>query len=175
MMYMWILLITFAGGLVQAVTGFGGGIVIMTVLPNLVSMNLAPAISNTICTPLACAIAWKYRKHASVKTNIILCLAFMAASTVAIEITARVEMNHLKPVFVGFLVLMGLYSLFFSDKVTVRGNLATALFCSCASGLLAGLFGIGGPFMVLYYLAVTRTKEEYLENINFLFGITAVQ
>lgn len=173
-MYPGTILVAFAAGLLQAVTGFGGGIMIMTVLPSLISMNLAPAISGAICTPLSWSIAWKYRKFASLKTSCFPCIVYMIASSIAIRVSARVDMNYLKPVFGLLLVLMGLYFIFFSEKAKVNGNYLTAFVCSAASGLLGGFFGIGGPFLVLYFLAVTHSKEEYLGNINLLFAVTTL-
>lgn len=41
--------------------------------------------------------------------------------------------------------------------------------------LFGGLFGIGRPLLVLYFLAVSKSKEEYLGNINGVFAITTLQ
>ena len=38
--------------------------------------------------------------------------------------------------------------------------------------MTGGLFGIGGPLMVLYYLSTTDDKETYLGTINLVFTIT---
>lgn len=169
-----IALIAMLGGLLQAITGFGGGIIIMMVLPNLVSMQVAPAISGTICTPLAGSIAWRYRKYLNIKKVFFPALVYMAASTVAIRLTTVINMNSMKPVFGGFLVLLSLYFMFFSQKLKVKGTMLTAFVCSAVSGALGGMFGIGGPLMTLYFLAVTETKEEYLGTLNGLFTITSV-
>ena len=173
-MYPGTILIAFAAGLLQAITGFGGGIMIMTVLPSLVSMNLAPAISGAICAPLSWSIAWKYRKFASLKTSCFPCVVYMIASSIAIGISTRVDMNCLKSVFGLSLALMGVYFMFFSEKAKVSRNYLTAFVCSAASGILGGFFGIGGPFLVLYFLAVTHNKEEYLGSINLLFAIATL-
>ncbi len=167
-------MIAMLGGFLQAITGFGGGIIIMMVLPNLVSMQVAPAISGTICTPLAASIAWRYRRHLNVKKVIFPAVVYMAASTVAIRLTTILNMNAMKPVFGGFLVVLALYFMFFSQKVKVKGTMTSALVCSAVSGALGGMFGIGGPLVTLYFLAVTETKEEYLGTINGLFAVTCV-
>lgn len=172
--YVGTMLISFIAGLMQAITGFGGGIVIMTVLPNLVSMNAAPAISGAVCTPLSWSISWKYHKYMSLRLTIFPCIVYIAACTIAIQISSCIDMNYLKPVFGAFLIFMGLYFMFFSGKIKVTGNYLTAFVCSAASGALGGFFGIGGPFLVLYFLSETKSKEEYLGSINFLFAITTL-
>ena len=41
-------------------------------------------------------------------------------------------------------------------------------------GLLGGLFGTGGPPMVVYLLASSESKEEYLGTIQAYFALTNV-
>lgn len=65
--FVFVPLISLMGGMVQTVTGFGAGIIIMLFLHNVLPMNIAPAVSNTTCAPLAWSIAWKYHKAVSVK------------------------------------------------------------------------------------------------------------
>lgn len=172
--YLIIALISLAGGAGQSITGFGAGIIIMTVLPSVISMGLAPAVSGTICTPLSISIAWRYRKYAKWKMVLFPCAVYMAASGIAIYLSSVINMDKMKPLLGVFLILMALYFIFLDKKVSVKGTLFTAFLCSAVSGVLGGFFGIGGPFLVLYYLAVTATKEEYLGSINLLFAITTV-
>lgn len=53
------------GGLVQAVTGFGGAIIIMIFLPLILSMNAAPALSDVITMILSFSMFWRYRESVS--------------------------------------------------------------------------------------------------------------
>lgn len=46
--------------------------------------------------------------------------------------------------------------------------------CGLAAGICGGFFGISGPPMSLYYLAVLDSKEEYLGTLNAFFSITVV-
>ena len=173
--YVGIALITMAGGWDQAVTGFGGGIVIMVVLPSLLTVGLAPAVSGTICSPLTWMIAWRYHRFIKPKQIIFPVICYIAASCTAIELSTRIDMERLKPVFGLFLVVLAIYFMVFSDRMKVKGTWLSALVCSAISGFLGGLFGIGGPMLVLYFLAVSKTKEEYLGNINGVFAITTLQ
>lgn len=43
--------------------------------------------------------------------------------------------------------------------------------CGFVSGVCDGLFGIGGPLMVLFFLALTNSKDEYLGTISLFFLI----
>lgn len=52
----------FMAGLIQTVTGFGSGVVIMLVLPLLMPLIEASTISNSITLFLCTSLAWQYRK-----------------------------------------------------------------------------------------------------------------
>lgn len=168
------LLISFSGGLLQSITGFGAGIIIMLALPNIFPMSVAPAVSNTICAPLSWSLTFKYRKHTRRKLIFLPAVFYILGSTTAIKLSATVNLDGLKIAFGIILVFLGLYFMFFQDKLKVTGNLLSAFICCTMSGVLSGFFGIGGPPLALYYLAVTEGKEEYLGTINGLLALTTV-
>ena len=171
------LVITFSSilaGCVQAVTGFGGGIMQMQFLPYFFPMNVAPAIGECTCTPLNWAIAWNYRKQINWRLVWIPTICYMAFSTLSIWLSTKVDLGGLKLVFGIFLIVLSIYFIFFSGKLKVSGSLFTAFLCSSVSGLLSGLFGIGGPTMAMYYLAVTNGKEEYLGTMNMVFAFCMI-
>ncbi len=58
----------FMAGLIQTVTGFGSGVVIMLVLPLLMPLIEASTISNSITLFLCTSLAWQYRKTINFKT-----------------------------------------------------------------------------------------------------------
>ena len=82
--------------------------------------------------------------------------------------------RHLKFVFGIFLIIVGIYFLRFSERVKVKDTILVMVVCSFVSGLCNGLFGIGGPLMVLYYLAACDSMDEYIGNIQCLFLITDI-
>lgn len=161
-------------GLVQSVTRSGGGIMAMLFLPNFMPMKVAPALSDTICTPLSGSISWKYRKFISRGKILVPAIFYLISSGICIKLSTVVNLDSLKAVFGGLLVVLAFYFIFFSGKIHLKGNFLTAFLCSLFSGVMAGFFGIGGPLMVLYYLAVTDEKEDYLGTINLFFTITAI-
>jgi hypothetical protein len=79
----------------------------------------------------------------------------------------------LKKIFGIFLIVLSLYYLFYNPK---KKNLS--LFSSVCyiviSGICNGLFGIGGPLMVLFYLSQTDSKEEYFGTLQMVFFINLV-
>ena len=63
MMWIAVFLIAAMGGVVQAVTGFGAGVVMMLVLPNFFDLLTAPALSSAIALALNTSLAFRFRKY----------------------------------------------------------------------------------------------------------------
>lgn len=169
-----VILAAFAGGFVQAVTGFGGAIIIMIFLPFLFTMTEAPAVSDMITMMLSFSMFFQYRKSVNRRNLLVPAAIYLAASTAAIHLSARLDTGKLKLIFGVFLVVLSCYFFFFSEKVRLRPGICTGLCCGGAAGICGGLFGISGPPISLYYLAVSREKEEYLGTLNAFFSITVI-
>jgi len=167
-----IMLGAFLAGLVQAITGFGGAIVMMMFLPMFLSMNVAPALAGMIVIPMCITMAFKYRKKIMKKHLAVPILIYLVSSGICIKIASMVDLDGMKVVFGLLLVALAVYFSIFSSKLKLEPNLPTAIVCAGISGITGGLFGIGGPLMVLYFLAISDDKEEYLGTINLVFTIT---
>ena len=50
-------------GVVNALTGFGSSIMMMTVLPSFFDMLTAPALSTASTTPVNTLQAWRFHRH----------------------------------------------------------------------------------------------------------------
>ena len=60
------------------------------------------------------------------------------------------------------LLVLAVYFIFFSSKVHLKGRFGLPDWAAGAvSGFCGGLFNIGGPPMVAYFLSVTDDKEKY--------------
>lgn len=170
---LYLLLPAILGGFIQGVTGFGSGIVIMMVLPYLFEhIYEASATSATICMFLNMAMCYTYRKHVNFKKIILPVIIFVMASTLSISYASMINTRLLKGIFGAFMVILSIYYIFIAKNAKVEANYKTMIVCCVLSGLCDGLFGIGGPLMVLYYLASTNTKEEYLGTLQALFVCT---
>lgn len=167
-----VVLASCVGGIVQAVTGFGGGIVIMIFLPFLFSINAAPAISDIITMLLALFICVEYRKYINVKKMILPISCYAAVSGFAIYQSAHLDVAKLKMGFGIFMIALACYFLFFSAKVKLKSSIGMNVVCAVLAGLGGGLFSISGPPAGLYFLAATDSKEEYLGTLNTFFALT---
>lgn len=162
------------GGLAQAVTGFGGAIIIMIFLPLILSMNAAPALSDVITMMLSFSMFWRYRRSVKLKPILLPAGVYLAASTAAIHWSAYFDGGKRKGIFGLFLIGLSIYFFFFSGKARVKQSPQMGVICGLAAGICGGFFGISGPPMSLYYLGAMETKEEYLGTLNGFFSITVV-
>ena len=161
-----------AAGAIQAVTGFGAGIIMMLFFPSFFPVLEAGALSAAINLTATGATSWKYRKKIEFRLTVVPSVFFIFAATAALSLVSYVSTDILLKLFGAFLVMLSIYFLTTSGNLNVRGILLTAGICSLISGVASGLFGIGGPPMVVYFLAVLQDKKRYLGTIQFFFFIT---
>ncbi len=175
MQMLYVFIPSIGGGLVQGTTGFGSGIFVMLFFPMFLPILKSSALSS-LCSLCPCLLmAWRYRKHIQPKVVIMPAIFYFTFSALAIRFAANTDMSQLKAVFGLFLIVISLYFIFFADKLRIKPNLLTAFICGGLSGVASGLFGIGGPPMVIYILAVTQDdKEAYLANTQFFFSMTGI-
>lgn len=159
-------------GFIQAVTGFGSGIFMMVFFPTLFPILGASALSSSISMVATCSQAWRYRKLSDWKLILIPSAIYILVSSVSILLAPYLPTIVLKRIFGAVMVLLSIYFLTISGKLKIKANLTSVTVCAIISGIMGGLFGIGGPPMVIYFLAAIDNKERYLGTIQTFFFIT---
>lgn len=159
-------------GLIQSVTGFGSGIMMMLFFPLLFPIIKASALSASIALVLAATLTWRYRRQCQWKLALIPACFFLITSSIAIYLVPYLPTELLKKVFGVFLIGLSVYFLTVSGKLKAKANLPTAMVCAGLSGVTESLLGIGGPPMVVYFLAAMDDKEQYLATIQFFFFVS---
>ena len=162
-------------GLVQGVTGFGAGIVLMMALPYFLPVPQSAGVSTGICIVLFVSMIIRYRRAINLKKALLPSVLNIAICTVTISFATGVDQHLAKKILGGFLLLLAVYYLFLSPSGGAKPiPLPARLACIIISAVCDGLFGIGGPLMVVYFLSRTDSKEEYLGTIQAFFLINAV-
>ncbi|MEY8256561.1 sulfite exporter TauE/SafE family protein [Erysipelotrichaceae bacterium 66-17] len=164
-----ILFIALLAGIVQGITGFGAGIVMM-MLPLQFAVAQSAGISSSICLVLSGVMAYQYRKHINLKKIVAPAVLYIACSSASIMFAARVDQDVMRMILGAFLTILAIYFLFFSKNNFAPTGIVSVL-CIVISGICDGMFGVGGPLMVLYYMAKTKDKDEYLGTIQAFFVI----
>ena len=165
-----VLMITaLAAGIVQSMTGFGAAIVLMLVLPLYFSMPVAAGVSCSVCLGLTLILAWRYRKYVQWRLILLPVACYLVTSTIAIQYAQNISTDLLTGLFGAFLFLIAVYFFFVSNRFTIRPTPVSAMVCGALGGLCSGLFGTGGPPVVLYFIPAFDRKEDYLANTQFFF------
>ena len=157
-------------GLVQGVTGFGGGIITMLIFPLFVSIPVGAGITSALGIPLCLSMVIRYRDEVNVKMALLPALLYNVISSLVISYSVYVDQVTIKKIFGVFLILLCLYYLFVSKNVQNRKlSLPLSIVCIAISATCDGLFGIGGPLMVLYFMSMTSSTHAYLGTMQLFF------
>lgn len=168
-------LVSVLAGLVQGVTGFGSGIVLMMLLPVIYALPQAAGISIAICVFLNLMMSYSYRKYINFSKIVPPAILYLIVCFFAMKFSMTVDQQLMKKIFGGFLILLSVYYLFIAKNTkTEKYSIFVSIIFIIISALCDVFFGIGGPLMVLYFMSQTKEKQEYLGTITSFFLINGV-
>lgn len=172
-----IILFCFAIGasFIQRTTGFGFGIFIMTILPYIMpSYGEATTLSGSLALLTSLVLTIKYHKLIDWKKLLPILITFIVVSCMVVRLLGILSTATLHMILGVTLILASIYFWFFSNRIKIKPNLPTQTSLGTLSGFMGGLFGMQGPPAVLYFLSVSKSKEEYtgIAQAYFLFGNT---
>ncbi len=174
MKYVFICVMAVLSGLSQGVCGFGLGILLMLALPMYFPMSRAAGIAGCVSLMLTLMMVLRYRKHLNVKKMIVPLIVYAACSALAISLAPSVDQELLKRIFGVFLILLTLYHFLLSKREAKKWSLPLCVAAWAFSGACSGLFSVGGPLMVIYFISNTDSKEEFLGTAELLFFINLI-
>ena len=172
--FLTLLLASVCGGLIQGTCGFGCGILAMLGLSAFLPVNQSAAVTSIINFGITVPMVLRYRRHLTFRKIIIPFLIYTLCSILIIRISADLEARMLKRVFGGFLVMLSIYHFTLAGKQPGKWTPILALLAFIISGVGSGLFAVGGPMMVLYFLGNTDSKEEFLADTQMIFVLNAM-
>ncbi len=169
-----IIITAFFAGLIQGVAGFGSGPVQMMTYPVFWPLSAAAAISVCVSVPLNLNMLVTYFRKIEWKKVLLPAVPYIAICSAVIRISKSFDQAVMKKVFGGFLILLAAYYLFFDRKKKTGFSIVRTIVYITVSAVCDALFGIGGPLMVLYFLNVTESKEEYLGTTAAFFFLNGI-
>lgn len=168
-----LLLVTFLAGIIQGISGFAYGIVLLAVMQCFMPYTQLLGMVSLLGFIVLGTNAIVYRKYIvwkQIVIPIIVNFAFTMASIRFLNLTANFPYwNKLLGIF---FIGLSLYMSLWQKRISIRPTFRNAFLFSALSGILGGLFGVNGPPMVLYYLSVCPKKSEYLGTIHMFFTIS---
>ncbi len=170
-----VVLVGAGGGFVQRVSGFGLGIFVMIFLPHFMPSHIAAAtISSFFSCGTSTYNAILYRKNASYKTVLPMICAALISIPVAVYFSARVSSEIFEILLGAVLIIISLYFLFFSRRISIKPTIVNGVLSGALGGTLGGLFSTGGPPAVLYLTNASKDNITYFATIQFYFCFTNI-
>ncbi len=111
-------------GLVQGVTGFGAGVLLMLFYPLLFSVAQSSAMSQCLCTVLCLSVLLRYRRSIRFCHCILPLVFYFPFYFLALQQAASMDTDALKPVLGLFLVILSVFLLYGSDRIHIRAGVA---------------------------------------------------
>ncbi|MBP5365446.1 MAG: sulfite exporter TauE/SafE family protein [Bacteroidales bacterium] len=169
-----ILLILLCAGasFVQRVSGFGFGIFIMTALPYIMpSYGEATTLSGLLSAAQSFFVVIHIWRVIDWRRLLPILAAFLVVSFFAVQFVAQVNDVMLKHILGVVLIVMSLYFLIFSQRISIRPTVGMQLSMGALSGAMGGLCAMQGPPAVLYFVASETDKIKYLALTQAYFFI----
>ena len=155
---------------VQGLTGFGSGIIALTLLAMMWEIQYVVAITSVFSIFICLYLAWRLWEH--IRFSEIRSLLVGAAFGVPLGVIA---LKHLAPGIIKgclgvFLMAYALWSLASTDKVRTPIAKRWGYPAGFGAGLLGGAFNTGGPPVVLYGNERQWSPNEFRGNIQGFFA-----
>lgn len=173
----WIALMLLAAvlaSLVQGVTGFGSGIMLMIFLSAMLPIGQSAGVATMTMVLAEVALVWRYHRFIKLQRVIWPFVVYAGVATWSVHLGQVLPVHLLKGLLGALLISLAVYFTVSRGDGSKPFPLIVTLGFMVISGFFNGLFGIGGPLMALYFLTLAKSKEEYLASIQTFFLIDTV-
>jgi len=168
------ILVTIAAVLINAVTGFGHGIISIMFFSFVMPAFSAIALTNMLTVTMGAALVGFHVKHIQWRLLVMPVIFSLAAGFLCLHFGASLPETTIKRMLGAFLLLLSLYFVFFNSRVKIKATPLNGAAMGILSGAFNGLFSIGGPPMVLYYLICIDDKSQYMATSQTHFLIVNI-
>ncbi|MCM3761713.1 sulfite exporter TauE/SafE family protein [Alkalihalobacillus oceani] len=175
--FLFIFLIFLIGSFIQGVSGFGFGLFAMGFLPLMFTLKDSTLLVLSLTLFISLTIVFRIYRYIELKGFlVILCAALTGRVVSFFFLTSYGEMDILKKVLGFFLIGMVIY-LLTKKKGEPSKLLLKPIFpitFGFVGGLIGGIFAVGGPFFVFYFLMIYKEKHRYNANLQTTFAVTSL-
>ena len=159
---------------IQSVTGFGFGIFAMIFLPNLLLYTEANILSSMLSLFTSLSVALVMWRKINTKNLVFPLIGCLFATYFAVEFIGSQDNRTLILLLGIVLVLLSIYFFFFSHKIKIKPTWYAGLIAGILSGIMGGMFAIGGPPVVIYFLQSEEDTDGYLATISAYFVLSGI-
>jgi len=171
---LYIFLIALLGSFIQASSGFGYAIITMSLWPLFLPFKEAAIMELISAIVMLFYISSKMFRHINFKMLLFPIIGSLITGAIGVYILLESQDTFMKRIMGGALILLAGYFVLSAKSFKIKETKVNGLIAGSVSGLLGGLFNIGGPPIVGYFLAVTDDKNEYNSTLQFYFIVSTV-
>ncbi len=164
-------LIALLSAFIQGCTGFGFSIIAMTLMPLVMPLKYASAVTAISSFFMVASFAFNLRKQINFKLVLYPLISSTVTSLAGVAFMMSSPDNLMRRILGLILILLSVYFVFFNQKIRVMQTPVNGLIIGSVSGILSGLFNMGGPPMVIYFLSATDDKMEYNATLQCYFAL----
>lgn len=175
--WIWIGVIFLVGSLCQGATGFGFGLVSMGLLSIFMNVTDSLLINTSLTMALSFIILIKYWRFIDIKPVIytLLPAALVGRGFAFYVLHTYGGTEWMKKGLGVFLIGMVVFLAWQRSREKLSGRKldfsrpAIGASAGVTAGFIGGVFGVGGPFLVMYFLARYADRERYTANLQVVF------
>lgn len=169
MNYLIVFITGILGGSIQGSTGFGFAILAMAVLPFFIPFKVASSVVLIMSITMNAQVLMKLRKYINYRMIIPTTIGAFVGRSIGVYGLMNLNVDILKTILGIVLVVLSGYFYKFNNKIRMKASARNGTIMGLFSGLLGGLFSIGGPPLVIYYFSAIENKMEYSAAIQATF------
>ncbi len=159
--------------MVQNLSGFGFGIVAMSLMPYwMPSYSLSASLTTAMMCVTAAMAAFKGFRLIQWRLLLPPLAAYPLVNYAAISLSLSSTDAHLRHALGVFLIMLSMYFLLLKRRIRLRASVPAGLLAGALGAVMNGLFSMGGPPIVLYMLSASSDEEHYLASAQAYFCIT---
>lgn len=165
--------IVLAASVVQGISGFAFNMVVLMVFPYLFSYTESLAMGSLLAVVANFYNVYLYHKAID-RTWVFRWLGvYFVADMMAVFVLKKVGDHPIWYTLMAIIfIVMALYLLWGQKIIRVNPSMVTLVIMAILSGIIMGMFGVGGPLMAAFFLEATHSKEDYLGTSQLVGGCT---
>lgn len=171
--YLLVFVIILLSSFVHSSMSIGFSVFAMSLLPLVMPLITAVAVGKVAMLVLTIILAYRLRKHINYRFMVVPTIAAIAGNTLGIQWLMTVDTSVLIIVLGFTLLVIGLYNMFVKKKPQIKPSLAAGIVFGFVSGVIGGLFNLGGIVLSLYYFSAIEDKHEYSASLQASFVLSA--
>ena len=169
-----LIIILTAASFIQTSAGFGFSMVALSLMTFSLPILTSSVIIILSMVPLTLFMTLRNAKKINWKISIIPFISAIITTQIGIRLLMISDNTFLLRLLGAILIIISLFSIFSNSNRKIMPTMPVQIIFGTLSGLLSGLFNIGGPPMAIYMFAAAADKEEYNSTLQMFFLATAI-